>query len=66
MNITIDGMHCQSCVNRVRKALEGVAGARTERVDIGSAVVDVSAGGEQAVLDAVKKAGYEPHAVPQN
>jgi copper chaperone CopZ len=62
MNLTIDGMHCEACVNRVRKALEG-AGATPEKVEIGSAVVAVDAGREQAVLDAVRKAGYEPHAV---
>jgi len=61
MTITIDGMHCQACVNRVRKALEGVAGAKTEKVEVGSAVVAVDAGREPAVLEAVRKAGYEPH-----
>lgn len=66
MNITIDGMHCQACVNRVRKALEVVVGARLEKVEIGSAVVAVAPGHEQAVLDAVRKAGYEPHAAEQN
>lgn len=66
MNITIDGMHCQACVNRVRKALEGVAGARPEKVEVGSATVTVDPGREQAVLEAVRKAGYEPHAAAQN
>lgn len=59
-------MHCQACVARVRKALEGVEGARAEKVEVGSAVVAVDAGREQAVLDAVRKAGYEPHAAGQN
>ncbi len=62
MTLTIDGMHCQACVNRVRKALEGVAGAKPEKVEVGSAVVAVDAGREPAVLEAVRKAGYEPHA----
>jgi copper chaperone len=66
MNIAIDGMHCQACVARVRKALESVEGARPERVEVGSAVVAVDAGHEQAVLEAVRKAGYEPHAAGQN
>jgi len=65
MTLTIDGMHCQACVARVRKALEGVAGARPEKVEVGSAVVAVDAGREptvrEAVLEAVRKAGYEPH-----
>jgi len=50
----------------VRKALEGVAGARPEKVEVGSAVVAVDQGREQAVLDAVRKAGYEPHAADRN
>ena len=66
MHIAIDGMHCQSCVNRVRKALEGVAGARPEKVEVGSAEVAVEPGREQAVLEAVRKAGYEPHTADHN
>lgn len=62
MTIAINGMHCQACVRRVQKALEGVAGARVEKVDIGSAVVAIDAAQEGAVLDAVRKAGYEPRA----
>lgn len=59
MKIAIDGMHCQACVQRVRKALEKVDRAQVEQVDIGSAVVVVEASREAAVLDAVRKAGYE-------
>ena len=65
MNIVIDGMHCQACVARVRKALEG-AGARPEKVEVGSAVVAVDPGKEQAVLEAIRKAGYEPHTSERN
>jgi len=46
-------------VRRVQKALETVDGAKVEKVDIGSAVVAVDAARESAVLDAVRKAGYE-------
>jgi copper chaperone CopZ len=60
MTIAIDGMHCQACVRRVQKALESVPGARVEKVDIGSAVIDIGAASEGAVLEAVRKAGYEP------
>jgi copper chaperone len=59
MKIAIDGMHCQACVQRVRKALEKVQGTRVEQVDIGSAVVAADADREGAVLEAVRKAGYE-------
>jgi copper chaperone CopZ len=63
MNITIDGMHCQACVARVRKAVEGVAGAHPEKVEVGSAVVQADPSAEQAVLEAIRKAGFEPRAV---
>jgi copper chaperone len=60
MNVAIEGMHCQACVQRVRKALEKVSGARVEDVQIGSAVVSIGQAQEPAVLEAVRKAGYEP------
>jgi len=59
MKVQITGMHCQACVRRVQKALESVEGARVEKVEIGSAVVDVGAALEPAVVDAIRKAGYE-------
>ncbi len=61
MKIAIDGMHCQACVQRVRKALEKVDGARVEHVQVGSAEVAVEPVREAAVLEAIQKAGYEPH-----
>jgi copper chaperone len=59
MKLAIEGMHCQACVRRVEKALAAVEGAQVDKVEIGSASVGVDAAREQAVLDAVKKAGYE-------
>jgi len=61
MKVSIDGMHCDACVRRVRKALEGVAGAAVEHVEVGAAQVAVDARGEPLVLEAIRKAGYEPH-----
>jgi copper chaperone len=61
MKLSIDGMHCQACVQRVRKALEKVPNAEIEQVDVGSATVRVDVAAEAAVLEAVRKAGYEPH-----
>ncbi len=60
MKISIDGMHCQACVKRVQKALEKVEGTRVEHLDVGSAEVSVDLAGEGAVLEAIRKAGYEP------
>ena len=59
MNIAIEGMHCQACVRRVEKALSSVEGAKVEKVEIGSAAVVAEPAQEQAVIEAVRKAGYE-------
>ncbi|HWZ31678.1 MAG TPA: heavy metal-associated domain-containing protein [Bryobacteraceae bacterium] len=60
MKVAIEGMHCQACVQRVRKALEKVDGVSVAQVEVGSAVVAADPAREAAVLDAVRKAGYEP------
>jgi copper chaperone len=60
MKVAIEGMHCQACVQRVRKALEKVSGVRVEDVQVGSAVVMIEPSQEPSVLDAIRKAGYEP------
>lgn len=60
MKIAIEGMHCQSCVKRVRAALEKIPGAHVREVGIGHADIDI-AGDPKAVFEAVEKAGYTPH-----
>jgi copper chaperone len=62
MKLAIEGMHCQSCVKRVQKALEKVEGTQVQSVEIGSAEVSPAKGQEEAVLEAVRKAGYAVHA----
>lgn len=57
MKLAIEGMHCQACVRRVEKAITA-AGANPQKVDVGSATVSASVTQEQAVLDAITKAGY--------
>jgi copper chaperone len=59
MKVAIEGMHCQACVRRVEKAISVVEGARPDKVEIGSAVVATEAAHEQAVLEAIGKAGYQ-------
>ncbi|MGD1097773.1 MAG: heavy metal-associated domain-containing protein [Bryobacteraceae bacterium] len=59
MRIAIDGMHCQACVQRVRKAIEKVEGVAIQQVEVGSAVVTADSARETTVLEAVRKAGYE-------
>jgi copper chaperone CopZ len=62
MKIAIEGMHCDACVRRVKKALEKVPGVAVESVAVGSAEVATDAAHEGAVLDAIREAGYEPRA----
>lgn len=61
VNLRIDGMSCGHCVASVRKALEGVSGAKVERVDVGSADVsyDPATTRPEALEKAVRDAGYE-------
>ena len=61
MNISIEGMHCEACVKRVRMALERVEGVAVREVSIGSAVIDAGAAQQAAALEAIQKAGYQPH-----
>lgn len=60
MKLAIEGMHCQGCVQRVQRALEKVAGVSIEKVEVGSAVVTADAEKEQAIVDAIRKIGFEP------
>ena len=59
MKIAIEGMCCQSCVTRVRKALEKVEGAQIRGVEMGSADVAIDPAREAVAIEAVRKAGYE-------
>jgi copper chaperone CopZ len=61
MRIEIAGMHCQACVARVRKALEKVDGAQVREVEIGSAQLDLDPARQNEALQAIEKAGYQPH-----
>jgi len=61
MRVSIEGMHCDACVRRVRKAIDSVDGARVETVEVGSASVAIAEDREGTVLEAIRQAGYEPH-----
>ncbi len=56
----IDGMHCDSCVNRVTRALEKVEGVKVNTVVIGLARVsyDPEKTVPQSLLEAVNKIGF--------
>ena len=53
-------MHCNGCVQRVSQAIQKVEGARIDEIHISSAVISVDPKREEAVLEAIRKAGYEP------
>lgn len=61
MDLTIRGMHCEKCVERVRKAIERVDGASVENVAIGSASVAAEASKTPQLIAALRDAGYEAH-----
>jgi copper chaperone CopZ len=57
--ITIEGMHCEGCVQRVQKALKKVPGIVADKVEIGRAIVQIAAGQEPAVLAALEDMGFD-------
>lgn len=59
--LTIDGMHCASCVARVEKALRKVEGVEEASVNLTTSRADVDGRGLVAdhLVIAVQKAGYE-------
>ena len=59
--INIDGMSCQHCVMRVKKALEGLAGISNLSVEVGSARMsfDESKIQQADIENVIVKAGYK-------
>jgi copper chaperone len=59
--IHIDGMSCQHCVMRVKRAIEGLAGISDLSVEIGTANVtfDESKIQQTEIENAVVRAGYK-------
>lgn len=60
-NVTIEGMSCQHCVMRVKKAIEALSGIEKLEVDIGIATVqfDESKVAKEDIIAAIEKAGYK-------
>ncbi len=58
--VTIEGMHCPDCVEKVRAALEGLGGVRVEKVEVGAAraAYDPAQTDPQAIDDAIEEAGF--------
>ena len=60
-NLSVGGMHCQKCVARVTEALQGIEGVTSASVDLdaASAVVEGHGYDADALVAAVKEAGFE-------
>jgi P-type Cu+ transporter len=59
LTLPISGMTCDHCVGAVRRALEGVPGVTSARVDLATNSAEVTIDGDESPLrSAVEKAGY--------
>jgi copper chaperone len=61
ITLKIEGMSCQHCVMRVKKAIDAVQGVSKAEVVIGQAVVsfDETKTSKKEICAAVEKAGYK-------
>jgi copper chaperone CopZ len=60
LKVQIEGMSCDHCVGRVKKALEGTPGVTVKDVKVGTAVVDHDGTPEStaAIVASLDRAGY--------
>lgn len=60
--VTVEGMNCMHCKMRVENALKAVPGVKNAAVDLrrGTAAIEVENVADEAILAAVRKAGYDP------
>lgn len=61
--IQVEGMHCENCVGKVRKALEGVTGVASADVNLAAktarVVFDPASTNSAALMQAVRGAGFQ-------
>jgi copper chaperone len=60
IHLTIEGMHCGSCIRRVTSALANVEGVRADKVAVGSATVEYDSQqvDPDATVEAVENTGF--------
>lgn len=61
--MTVNGMHCEHCKNRVESLLKEFDGIKTAKVDLEKKTVTISLKSEisdETLENAVKEAGFEP------
>ena len=60
LTVTIEGMHCQSCVNRVNQALKKIDGVDVLDVKVGAAILASCSDLEkELIVSAVTDAGFQ-------
>ncbi|MGO9613777.1 MAG: heavy-metal-associated domain-containing protein [Dissulfurispiraceae bacterium] len=61
LTVKIEGMSCQHCVMRIKKAVDALAGVSKSEVKIGSATVsfDESKIKQAEITASIEKAGYK-------
>jgi len=59
--IQIDGMHGDTCVQKVTTALKNCPGVTSKSVSVGSAVIEADQAGCDSACAAINKAGYKAH-----
>lgn len=61
IELSIDGMSCEHCTARVKKALEATAGveAVTVSLDPGGAIIEGPSLDPETLIAAVEQAGYD-------
>ena len=62
LTLRVEGMHCESCVTRVEKAISQTPGVVSASVDLAAKRARVTYSGapdSTAVIDAISDAGYE-------
>lgn len=62
MTLTIEGMSCGGCVQRVRNALARLPGVQVRQVEVGRATVgiDPNVATAESVRSAIARAGFKP------
>lgn len=63
LSLSIEGMHCGACVNRVTVALKGVEGVAVGAVAVGSAKVtfDPAKSSAEEIAAVVGRIGFSAH-----
>ena len=63
IELTVEGMTCGHCVMRVTKALEGIDGVKSAKVDLEKSEAEVTFKGDKldsgTLIKAVEEAGYK-------